>query len=128
MYQKVHKLVGVMVLFFFFNDTATTEIYTLSLHDALPIWSRVNPARFRPFSMLSPSMASSSASSSFMGDVGTWPALNYTRTDAVTHRLWRRFRQPQAQQRTHKPVVTAAAVAALEQVVVEHLDAPHIAN
>src|SRR5436309_11014046 len=27
-------------LFFFFNDTATTEIYTLSLHDALPIWSK----------------------------------------------------------------------------------------
>ena len=26
-----------MELFFFFNDTATTEIYTLSLHDALPI-------------------------------------------------------------------------------------------
>src|SRR3712207_7359547 len=25
---------------FFFNDTATTEIYTLSLHDALPIWTR----------------------------------------------------------------------------------------
>src|SRR2546429_9765391 len=25
------------VIFFFFNDTATTEIYTLSLHDALPI-------------------------------------------------------------------------------------------
>src|SRR2546426_11568776 len=27
-----------VVFFFFFNDTATTEIYTLSLHDALPIW------------------------------------------------------------------------------------------
>src|SRR2546430_6787965 len=27
-------------LFFFFNDTATTEIYTLSLHDALPICGR----------------------------------------------------------------------------------------
>src|SRR2546429_9299100 len=27
-------------LFFFFNDTATTEIYTLSLHDALPIYPR----------------------------------------------------------------------------------------
>src|SRR3712207_7581550 len=27
-------------VFFFFNDTATTEIYTLSLHDALPIWQR----------------------------------------------------------------------------------------
>ena len=28
---------GVGGVFFFFNDTATTEIYTLSLHDALPI-------------------------------------------------------------------------------------------
>src|SRR2546430_6056168 len=27
-------------IFFFFNDTATTEIYTLSLHDALPIFGR----------------------------------------------------------------------------------------
>src|ERR1035441_11079494 len=27
------------VVVFFFNDTATTEIYTLSLHDALPIWA-----------------------------------------------------------------------------------------
>jgi len=30
---------SVFGFFFFFNDTATTEIYTLSLHDALPIWS-----------------------------------------------------------------------------------------
>src|SRR3712207_7794695 len=29
-----------MILIFFFNDTATTEIYTLSLHDALPISDR----------------------------------------------------------------------------------------
>src|SRR2546429_4323629 len=29
-----------LYLFFFFNDTATTEIYTLSLHDALPICRR----------------------------------------------------------------------------------------
>src|SRR6202042_1236345 len=28
--------------FFFFNDTATTEIYTLSLHDALPIYQKLN--------------------------------------------------------------------------------------
>src|SRR5574340_896587 len=28
---------------FFFNDTATTEIYTLSLHDALPIWATFPP-------------------------------------------------------------------------------------
>src|SRR6266576_5408071 len=30
--------------FFFFNDTATTEIYTLSLHDALPIFPSVTAA------------------------------------------------------------------------------------
>src|SRR2546426_9071289 len=32
-------------LFFFFNDTATTEIYTLSLHDALPIYRREQVGR-----------------------------------------------------------------------------------
>src|SRR2546427_7468411 len=32
------------LLFFFFNDTATTEIYTLSLHDALPISGSRAPA------------------------------------------------------------------------------------
>src|SRR3712207_8387094 len=37
---------GVSV-FFFFNDTATTEIYTLSLHDALPISPRGGPAPAR---------------------------------------------------------------------------------
>src|SRR3712207_9182323 len=31
----------ILSLFFFFNDTATTEIYTLSLHDALPIFDLV---------------------------------------------------------------------------------------
>ena len=31
-------------MFFFFNDTATTEIYTLSLHDALPIFATLNNA------------------------------------------------------------------------------------
>src|SRR3712207_8027466 len=37
--------------FFFFNDTATTEIYTLSLHDALPIWGVdcLSPRESRPF-------------------------------------------------------------------------------
>src|SRR2546426_8794588 len=29
------------IFFFFFNDTATTEIYTLSLHDALPIYNDI---------------------------------------------------------------------------------------
>src|SRR2546430_16787164 len=35
-FYRLHTLY-LLVLFFFFNDTATTEIYTLSLHDALPI-------------------------------------------------------------------------------------------
>src|SRR3712207_7330338 len=34
-------------MFFFFNDTATTEIYTLSLHDALPIYARAGAERAR---------------------------------------------------------------------------------
>src|SRR2546430_17135083 len=36
LYILMH-LLSLVVFFFFFNDTATTEIYTLSLHDALPI-------------------------------------------------------------------------------------------
>src|SRR3989442_6326151 len=42
--------------FFFFNDTATTEIYTLSLHDALPISSAVG-AGPEPISTIIPSRA-----------------------------------------------------------------------
>src|SRR6202022_5142994 len=44
-------------VFFFFNDTATTEIYTLSLHDALPI----SPARARWSTWESPAPGSSRA-------------------------------------------------------------------
>src|SRR3712207_8114962 len=33
-------IIYLIICFFFFNDTATTEIYTLSLHDALPIYAR----------------------------------------------------------------------------------------
>src|SRR5256885_13069871 len=36
-----------LCFFFFFNDTATTEIYTLSLHDALPISSPATAASIR---------------------------------------------------------------------------------
>src|SRR5690348_17679867 len=39
--------------FFFFNDTATTEIYTLSLHDALPISSSARALEVRRFLILS---------------------------------------------------------------------------
>src|SRR2546425_1757553 len=40
--------VSAVSFFFFFNDTATTEIYTLSLHDALPISVRAARDRARP--------------------------------------------------------------------------------
>src|SRR5690349_22811376 len=53
--------------FFFFNDTATTEIYTLSLHDALPIWccaiccssTAVSRASTAPSAFMAPIMARS---------------------------------------------------------------------
>src|SRR5260370_33315972 len=40
-------------LFFFFNDTATTEIYTLSLHDALPISSNMAPGSHTVYALFS---------------------------------------------------------------------------
>src|SRR2546430_669441 len=42
----LHRLL--FFLFFFFNDTATTEIYTLSLHDALPIYTESSAAAMPP--------------------------------------------------------------------------------
>src|SRR2546429_8401251 len=42
MHTKIYSI------FFFFNDTATTEIYTLSLHDALPICRAGHAARAAP--------------------------------------------------------------------------------
>src|SRR5688572_33394098 len=48
-----------ITLYFFFNDTATTEIYTLSLHDALPIY----PVRYRRLGrQLPPAYSAASAS------------------------------------------------------------------
>src|SRR5688572_23079594 len=36
---NIRRAIPLILRFFFFNDTATTEIYTLSLHDALPIYA-----------------------------------------------------------------------------------------
>src|SRR5690554_5482866 len=51
----VHRLAGFSsigvhagIILFFFNDTATTEIYTLSLHDALPIFAAGVDAQHPP--------------------------------------------------------------------------------
>src|SRR5260221_751494 len=58
-----------LLFLFFFNDTATTEIYTLSLHDALPI-SALSPRRrtsCTPTPVLNPSVASSTTSRTSTG-------------------------------------------------------------
>src|SRR6266540_7255510 len=55
------------VLFFFFNDTATTEIYTLSLHDALPISS---VAAFVTFETVSPRIPGSVSATVSSTDAG----------------------------------------------------------
>src|SRR2546426_8841508 len=69
------SLVPLLDMFFFFNDTATTEIYTLSLHDALPIsptWRwRWPPAKTAPASTCLPPAVCSSASSSTRRAAGT---------------------------------------------------------
>src|SRR5258705_3978584 len=49
------------VFFFFFNDTATTEIYTLSLHDALPIFRQGHPAAEGPHRLADPDTLSARA-------------------------------------------------------------------
>src|SRR2546422_5401816 len=61
-----------LCIFFFFNDTATTEIYTLSLHDALPILP-ISRLRCSPCERLA---ASSSALSSSPTDASTPRALS----------------------------------------------------
>src|SRR2546425_12380519 len=57
-------------LFFFFNDTATTEIYTLSLHDALPIWissGRIDTTRYPLVSFTSETCTTARLSAKFLG-------------------------------------------------------------
>src|SRR5687768_18168826 len=55
------------IFFFFFNDTATTEIYTLSLHDALPILM-IAPMTCDVYSKGSPSKRARSASLPFSSE------------------------------------------------------------
>src|SRR5690348_18486045 len=55
---------------FFFNDTATPQIYTLSLHDALPIL----------LSLLLPSLLIMFIPSTFKRPVSSWKALNLRKT------------------------------------------------
>src|SRR6266513_6489005 len=55
-FYYVHWRFLCFFLFFFFNHTATTEIYTLSLHDALPIQPGVRRRRARTLRHVGPAM------------------------------------------------------------------------
>src|SRR5438132_13140256 len=76
---------GMFIFLFFFNDTATTEIYTLSLHDALPIWG----ASYGPGACLG-RLGAGGCDSAWGGRVrtGVWrwmvgrPTVSTTRCDA----------------------------------------------
>src|SRR5258707_2451762 len=65
--------------FFFFNDTATTEIYTLSLHDALPISTPGLPRRWESLPASPPSVLTTASKALIAvwvqsGLSNTWPA------------------------------------------------------
>src|SRR2546430_17091502 len=60
--------------FFFFNDTATTEIYTLSLHDALPIW----PGSGRSRRAAPPAPTASRNTTSCSGSPKSWRSEEHT--------------------------------------------------
>src|SRR5258708_27438379 len=70
-----------LLLFFFFNDTATTEIYTLSLHDALPIL-RVEPRTSDLMITCETTWSCSGRASS-----GSTHSYNRSRTDRKSTRL-----------------------------------------
>src|SRR2546428_8554928 len=68
--------------FFFFNDTATTEIYTLSLHDALPIYSQEDDA---PSGSMTASWSTSG--SGRRNTCSSDRARRFTRTSLYSHRV-----------------------------------------
>src|SRR3712207_7573562 len=75
------------VYFFFFNDTATTEIYTLSLHDALPIFPPVQLHAEAAGASTQPASTSSRAASSPVVQRRTGPASPGRRSEEHTSEL-----------------------------------------
>src|SRR3712207_7554362 len=74
-------------MFFFFNDTATTEIYTLSLHDALPIsaWPRRCPGSTTTWASIAP--RSSTVTGSVPRDTGHHSGHHSGRSEEHTSEL-----------------------------------------
>src|SRR5690606_9392166 len=96
--------VSFLFLLFFFNDTATPEIYTLSLHDALPIYRRGGRGH-RP---LRPA-AGGRAARGHGGRCRGIPALGHAQVQLPGHRTTRLGqRAPALPRPTHRPGVAAA--------------------
>src|SRR2546430_16271702 len=102
-------------VFFFFNDTATTEIYTLSLHDALPIWSS-SPWRSakRDATPLSVFRTSGSMSSSFLRWIQRSKRTPHTCADAPENRSWESGIRISTVQPSESTVVAASHTASHE--------------
>src|SRR2546422_5501085 len=79
------------VMRFFFNDTATTEIYTLSLHDALPIF--ISPPLTTANNVSVPFKARSSA-------VRSRTSVRSSMLRAVAMRAWRSNAAPRSEEHT----------------------------
>src|SRR5260370_34639562 len=87
-------VLGLVFFFFFFNDTATTEIYTLSLHDALPIYA-VHFMRTLPTGSVDPNFGRRVRNRRQLNSLqNTWPygysmpiAVRYTQ-DAFSRSGW----------------------------------------
>src|SRR2546422_10534615 len=77
-------------IFFFFNDTATTEIYTLSLHDALPI-SGHQHGTVRGRTCHRPPIAFRASTSSGYGTVTSHPSRATSRSEEHTSELQSRL-------------------------------------
>src|SRR2546428_8178177 len=69
-----------ILLFFFFNDTATTEIYTLSLHDALPIFAPARRASAASFELRTVPAATMTSSPAYF--CATWEDRKSTRLNS----------------------------------------------
>src|SRR3989449_11353053 len=96
-------LLPAFLIFFFFNDTATTEIYTLSLHDALPIsfvfkYNFLSFGRWMPYwdlglgmlwTNLAPRIPEQSTPFNFVMESG--PGVQYFATERVALTLGVRF-------------------------------------
>src|ERR1043165_10278335 len=92
-----------VVFGFFFNDTATTEIYTLSLHDALPICTRRSARRWRRGAPTAPARWRASRSEEHTSELQSRGPISYavfclkknkTNSPATPHQHPRRSLHP----------------------------------